>query len=151
MNARLFLSLLAIFALGSCGDFPKDPRSTLDRIRTERLFHVGLVSSGSNGNVDPAAMQLIGKIGGATQASPQLVRGETEVLLTDLEEGQLDLVIGDFEKKSPWAARVTFGPPLKTQWQGKSELQLKPAMRNGENAWIALIERETRNLAPFPK
>jgi hypothetical protein len=148
MNRRLFIISLATFALVSCSDFPKDANSTLERIRTERAFRVGLDSPSGKGDPDRAVEQFIGRIGGAAQASPELVRGETEVLLTALEEGRLDLVVGRFEKKSPWAARVTFGPPLRKERQGKAELLLRPAMQNGENAWIALIEKQARDLAP---
>jgi hypothetical protein len=112
------------------------------------VFRVGLISAVSDSNPDPTTSQLIAKIGGVVRGSPKIIRGETEVLLTGLEEGYLDIVIGHFEKKSPWSARVTLGPPLKTEMQGKSELLLRPAMKNGENAWISLIEREARDLAP---
>jgi hypothetical protein len=151
MQQRLFISFFALFALASCGDFPKDPRSTLERVRTERAFRVGLVSKASDSGVDPATKQLVEAISTAVPALPTFVRGETEVLLIGLEEGQLDLVIGRFEKKSPWSARVTFGPPLKTDWQGKSQLLLRPVMQNGENGWIALIERQARKVAPSPQ
>jgi hypothetical protein len=139
---------MAILALGSCGDFPKDPGSTLERIRTEGSFRVGLVSSASKGSPDPISKQLLLAIGSVVHASPKIVRGETEVLLTGLEEGHLDLVVGRFEKKSPWTTRVTFGPPLRTERQGRSELLLRPVMRNGENGWIALVERQARDVAP---
>jgi hypothetical protein len=151
MRSRPFISFVALFALASCGDFPKDPRSTLERIRTERAFRVGLVSQVSDRGVDPATKQLVDAVSAAVPAAPTFVQGETEVLLTGLEDGQLDLVIGRFEKKSPWSARVTFGPPLKTDWQGKSQLLLRPVMQNGENGWIALVEREARNVAPSPE
>ena len=44
--------------------------------------------------------------------------------------------------------RVTIGPPLRLEKEGELEFQLAPAMANGENAWIALIERELRDSAP---
>jgi hypothetical protein len=77
-----------------------------------------------------------------------VVSGESEVLLTKLENGDLDLVIGHFEKSSPWAQRVTIGPKLKSERQGMAEWHLAPAMRNGENGWIGLVEQEARNTSP---
>ena len=148
MVGRWFIVSLALIASASCTDFPKDPRGTLDRVRGEGSFRVGLVSSAAREDPEQLAQRLVDRIGKAARASPQMVSGETEVLLTGLEEGHLDVVIGRFEKKSPWAARVTFGPPLRTDTQGKSQLLLRPAMRNGENGWITLIERQARDLAP---
>ena len=148
MKLRTFIISLALIASASCADFPKDPRGTIDRARDQGSFRVGLVSSAGRRDPEQLAQRLVERIGKAVQASPKIVRGETEVLLTGLEEGHLDVVIGRFEKKSPWAARVTFGPPLRTDTQGKSQLLLRPAMRNGENGWITLIERQARDLAP---
>jgi hypothetical protein len=148
MTLRPLITLLAILALGSCEDFPTDPRSTLDRIRSEGSFRVGLVSSAVANEPGPNSKRLLMAVAKAANASPKLVHGETEVLLAALEEGRLELVIGRFEKKSPWASRVTFGPPVRVEQRGNSELLLRPAMRNGENGWIALIEREARNLGP---
>ena len=43
---------------------------------------------------------------------------------------------------------MTIGPPLSKSLRSGVEIELAPAMRNGENAWIAIIEREVRDLAP---
>jgi hypothetical protein len=37
---------------------------------------------------------------------------------------------------------------LRREKQGKTEFHLAPVLRNGENAWIGLVEREVRNAAP---
>jgi hypothetical protein len=148
MILRPLIALASICALGSCGDFPKDPKSTLQRIGSEHSFRVGLVSTTGENNASGTTKQLLLSLASETHASPQVIRGETELLLTRLEQGKLDLVIGRFEKKSPWASRVTFGPPLRTEQQGNSEILLRPAAQNGENAWIGLVERKARDLAP---
>ena len=142
--------MLAVIAAGlaGCADYPKDPESTLERVKTERIFHVGLVLGAGQSAPDPKSRELIARIGGITHASPELIHGETEVLLTRLEEGDLDLVIGRFDKKSPWATRVTLGPPLARERQGKAEILLAPVMRNGENGWISLIEAQVRDVSP---
>ena len=70
-----------------------------------------------------------------------------ESQLARLEEGDLDLVIGEFHEKTPWAAPVAIIEPLSTRRAGKRVLELAPAAQNGENRWIALIEREVRDSA----
>jgi hypothetical protein len=147
MNGRLLIGLLFLATTSCGGDFPRDPNGTIERVRSQRAFAVGLVAP-----VEQAGRQkveaLLHRVGKATGASPQLSQGQAEPLLKQLEDGHIDLVIGRFEKKSPWAHRVTIGPPLRIEMQGKTEVHLAPVMRNGENAWIAVVEKAARDAAP---
>jgi hypothetical protein len=143
-----FLLFLAAALATSCGQFPRDPEDTLNRVRSEGSFRVGLVAPLGQGRLDAKAAQLIQRVSSSAGAQARLEIGDAEPLLDRLESGDLDLVLGRFEKKSPWARLVTFGPPLRVEKQGKTTFHLTAAMRNGENAWIALVEREARNVAP---
>ena len=42
---------------------------------------------------------------------------------------------------------VAFGPPLSTTGTKDTPLQLKAAMRNGENRWIMTVERASRAIS----
>ncbi len=145
---RQFLIVSALVNAAGCSDFPKDTESTLQRIKAERRFNVGMIASAATPARDPKAQAFLRGVAEAAQAAPQVTQGEAEVLLPRLAEGKLDLVIGRFEKKSPWSSLVTIGPPLRLLREGKTEWRMAPAMRNGENAWIALVEREARDVAP---
>jgi hypothetical protein len=136
---------LALLAASACSDFPRDPEGTLKRVRAERSFRVGLVAPLEQGNLEPKADVMLQRVARASGAAPLIESGDAEPLLNRLEEGELDLVIGRFEKKSPWKGLVSFGPPLRIEMQGKTEFHLTAAARNGENAWIALLEAEARN------
>ena len=139
-------ALALVLPLAACGNYPRDPNGTLDRVRNSRSFSVGLAAP-----LDKSAPEVgvfLDRLGRELAATPQAIDGDAETLLTQLEEGKIDLVIGQFEKKSPWLDRVTIGPPLRLEPQDKLEFLLAPAMSNGENAWIALIEREVRDIAP---
>ena len=142
---RRFALVLAFFAASSCGDFPRDSDGTLERVRAERVFRVGLVAPLDAGNLDPRAKALLQRVGQAAGASPAVETGDTEPLLDRLEEGELDVVIGRFEKNSPWKTLVSFGPPLRVEKHKKTIFHLTAAARNGENAWIGLLEAEARN------
>ena len=139
------LAFAIMLTCSSCGDFPRDPEGTLERIRSERMFKVGLVAPLTAQGASQRA--LLDRVGRATSARPEVSTGDAEPLLKQLEEGELDVVIGRFDKKSPWSASVEIGPALTIQQQGKAEIHLAPVMRTGENAWIALIEAEARNVA----
>jgi hypothetical protein len=132
----------------SCSNFPADPQSTLKRVKTERSFRVGLVASPQHLAADPKVRSLLKSIGQATGASPREVEGEADVLFSKLEAGELDLVVGRFKKKTPWSRMVTLGPPLRLAREGEAEIVLAPAAPNGENAWIAVIERAARDVSP---
>ena len=134
---------IAAVALASCGPFPADPRGTLERVRSERSYRVGLIAPADRSM--PEAGRLLRRVSAATGASPRVQTGDAEPLLKRLEEGELDLVVGRFDAKSPWKLQVSFGPALRREKQGKTRLQLLPAMRNGENAWISLVERAARD------
>jgi hypothetical protein len=67
--------------------------------------------------------------------------------LLQLEEGDLDLVIGEVAEDTPWIARVSvIVPPLRGAPR-EGEPPVVAVARNGENDWISLLESEARNLA----
>ena len=136
-------AIALLLACSSCSDFPRDPDGTLDRIRSEGRFNVGLVAPlTAQGGPHEA---FLGRLGAKTSARPAFTTGDSEPLLKKLEEGELDLVIGHFDKKSPWSTMVEIGPALHSAKQGKATIELAPVMPVGENAWIALVEAEARN------
>ena len=69
-------------------------------------------------------------------------------MLKKLEGGELDLVIGPVDAKSPWMTMVSFLPPLAEQKTPHGLLQLNAIAPNGENAWITLLDREARRVGP---
>jgi hypothetical protein len=145
MTLRLLLSASAI-GLAGCADLPKDPEGTLDRIRSERVFRVGIISPGGDAAERGRQRLLIEGIANAAGARPELRSGASEELLHQLEEGAVDIVIGPLAQDSPWSKRVTLLPPLEPKAKSESKSAPKPhaAARNGENAWISLLYREAK-------
>ncbi len=138
---RILLLAMSLLAAG-CDSIPADPEGTLRQIREERLFRVGLIASRAP-RPDGAA-DLLRRLSSATGARPVVEQGAAEPLLQRLEEGDLDLVLGEFTEKSPWKSRVTLSEPIASHGSNI----LAAAARNGENAWIALVDREARAAAP---
>lgn len=137
---RILLLATAVVCAG-CDVIPSDPDGTLERVRGEGLFRVGLIASPAP--PPDRAADLLRRLSRATGAKAAVEHGAAESLLTRLEEGTLDLVVGEFAEKSPWAAQVTLSEPI---GPGGPTI-LAAAARNGENAWIALVHREARAAA----
>lgn len=144
--AMLARSSIAI-ALGlcACQNYPRDIDGSLDRIERDRVFRVGLVS----GNFDAAAKAKVAafvvRVAHNTNAQPAISTGSSEVLLSRLEAGSLDLVIGELASDSPWIDDVALLEPISTRTEGKREIALAPIARNGENRWIMHLEKEVRD------
>lgn len=135
----------AALALAACDRLPEDPDGTLDRVKAERRFRVGLIATGAEAGRGPEKAFLAG-IARATGARPMVKEGASEPLLLDLEDDRLDLVIGPLSSESPWVERVALLEPLGAV-PGPHDVQITPIARNGENRWIVLLEREARAVA----
>ena len=122
--------------LAGCGDYPRDTAGTLDRVRGDSL-RIGRASVSGH----PAADRLVRELGRRTGGNPAIMVGEVEALLMQLEHGELDLVVGAFDKKTPWTKRVTFSKPLASAARGDGTEEIKAASRNGEHAWAMEIDR----------
>lgn len=133
LKTHLFVTL-ALLA-GACSMVPQDPDETLDRIREEGAFNVGVVARGSAAS--DAEMRFLAQVGEAASARPVVYTGAAETLLSKLEDGELDLVLGEFHSSTPWATRVTFVPPLTKA--GDDVIVVSAAAPNGENEWISLL------------
>jgi hypothetical protein len=140
------LTLLALALCASCNGIPKDPDRTLDRVRAERQYKVGIIASGEPIGADRQRL-FLSRVSAASQARPALEVGAAEPLLAKLEEGELDLVLGPMAAHSPWSKLVTFLPPLGEQVTSEGHVHLVAAARHGENAWISLLDREAAKVA----
>ena len=139
IRARAGVGLaVALWALAGCTDLPKDPEGTLERVRATGVLRVGVIADPSP---SPPAGRFLARIAAVTGARPTAMNGSTERLLTELEDGRLDLVIGEMRADSPWSTDVTF---ILHPDQDPKAASVVPAAaaRNGENGWIMLLERE---------
>jgi hypothetical protein len=141
MNGRL--ALCAALALAGCDSLPKDPDGTLDRVKAQHSFRVGLVATGDVQIGTDRRDAFLRRVAAATGAAPSVKEGAAEPLLLELQDGQLDLVVGILSPDSPWLGRVTLLRPI-GETVAPQHLLLTPIARNGENRWIMLLEREAR-------
>jgi polar amino acid transport system substrate-binding protein len=117
MRRILVSALLLVLACAACG-LPRDAKGTLDRVRGGRM-RVGVVvdtpwvtdSAGAVGGVEAA---LVGEVARGLHATPQWVPGTESKLMESLKSGQLDLVIGGLDAKTPWSKEVGLTKPFYT-------------------------------------
>jgi hypothetical protein len=140
--------IIACLALAACGNYPRDVSGTLDRIESSRKFTVGLAALRP---VDHAkARALIAGLERATGARATVDAGPLESQLARLEAGELDLVVAEIAEDSPWTAPVAVIEPLSVRREGERTLGLSAVAANGENQWIAAIERQVRDSLAKP-
>lgn len=114
---------------------------TTARVRRERQFRVGVIASGGE---DARIGRYLARVEQAAGASAVMRQGAAEPLLLELEQGELDLVVGEMERRSHWAKRVSLLPALAGRDIGTATAELVPIARNGENRWITLLDAEAR-------
>lgn len=125
----------------ACSAIPADVEGTVARIERDRRFRVGLIEPLPDG---VAVRRYIADVGQSVGATPEIETGAAEPLLLRIEQGELDLVLGEFDRKTPWSKRVSPLPPLATRRIGTADVDLTPIARNGENRWIALLDAQTK-------
>lgn len=139
-------ALLSAVALAGCDNLPRDPGRTSDRVTASGRFTVALADPALRG--DPLVALLVSEVERRSRARAIWQGGSGETLFKQLDDGSLDLVIGRFRASTPWATMAAFSPPLASHGKGKDRIELKAAMRNGENRWIMTVERASRVVSP---
>jgi polar amino acid transport system substrate-binding protein len=148
---RVLLAIVraaAVLALlTACGQFPADPDGTLDRVRGGVLrvgasHHepwVEIVEGGEPSGIEP---ELVRQFASQLQATIEWRLGSEEALMTDLEHGRLDLLIGGLTADSPWTDKAAITKPYAESRNeyGETEQHVMAAPL-GENAFLLELEK----------
>lgn len=140
-----YLLCLPMLMLAACQNYPRDTAGTLQRIQSGHVVRVGLIAGEAETRDQAKIAAYLDRVSKATGARPVVTRGAAEPLLLRLDQGALDLVIGDMSESSPWVADVMVIEPIGETMIGKERVLLSPIARNGENRWIMLLERAVRD------
>ena len=116
---------------------------TLDAIERDGRLRVGFTELGADDRI--AAQAFVERLEAATGATAAIDLAPMETQISRLEDGELDLLIGEFREDLPWTTQVAVLEPLSRRTVGKHRFGLSPVTANGENRWIALVERELRD------
>ncbi|HEX6588556.1 MAG TPA: transporter substrate-binding domain-containing protein [Longimicrobiales bacterium] len=136
------LAALATLAMAGCGEFPRDPEGTLERARGG-VLRAGAVAAapwvvvGPNGTPSGAEAELVEAFARSIDARVEWrVAGADEVLRA-IERRELDVAIGGFTKKSPWAPHIGMTRP----WRKDGDDERVLAVAAGENATLFALDR----------
>ena len=152
---RGFASLLVLIVvlLAGCSAIPADPDGTLERVRSGGVLRVG--ASPSEGlvevegeNVTGPEADLVVSFAEAQGARVEWHPGGEEELVTAMEEGELDLIIGGLSDKSPWADKVALTRAYATRQVRGEEGKQVMAVPLGENALLAALEAHLDGARP---
>lgn len=123
--ALLFVTLAAV----ACERYPRDPRGTLDRAAGGEL-RVGIVDAPDAARES----ELVRAFAADIRADVSWRHGSEHQLLTSLEHGEVDVVVGGgLVDDTPWKDRVALTRP----YEGHRVLAVVP----GENAFLLRLER----------
>lgn len=146
---RSHLSVVAtvlLLALAACGAYPADPHGTLERV-TGGVLRVGVVHNEPYVSVtgpSPSGTEVDLVTGYAEQlgATIEWTAGNEGELVSRVEHGQVDLVIGGLAKDTPWQKKVGLTQPYATSVdQFGAKQQHVMAVRLGENAFLLDLDR----------
>ena len=158
MRRTAGLLLTAALLAGCSGGFPADPDGTLERVTGDAL-RVGVTSNPPWTEVQEGAApsgleaEIVAEFAETLDAEVDWTAGSEEVLIGDLEAGELDLVVGGFTGRSPWSERAALTTPYTTvpDEHGAPEPHVMAAPL-GENAFLVRLEtfllEEHRDVLP---
>lgn len=151
MAARTGAALAAVavaVALAGCSlEIPADPHGTLDRVEGG-LLRVGVTDNPpwteTHDGAEPTGTEvdLVEAFAERHDARVEFVDGSEATLVTALEHGDLDLLIGGFTDSAPWTDRAAMTVPYAEEPNAYGDLEKHVMIvRMGENRFMYELER----------
>lgn len=146
---------LLVLALAGCGlSVPSDPDGTLETV-SGGVLEVGVTPNppfteiDDDGEPSGTEIGLVESFAASIDAELSWTAGSEEDLVRQLEERELDLVIGGITEQTPWASRAAptrpYAQALQPDGSTTGVVMLTPM---GENAFLAALEAHLDEAAP---
>jgi ABC-type amino acid transport substrate-binding protein len=126
----------------SCG-LPQDPDKTSERIASTHELRVGVsdnppwASAASTAEPQGLEPELVRQFASRVGARVLWQRGTETTLVQSLQDHQLDLVIGGFDKQTQWSSTAGVSQPFARDGDGKKHVFLAAP---GENRFILTLD-----------
>lgn len=140
------LLVLAMSLTGCVTHYPADPHGTLDRV-TDGVLRVGATHDEPFVSVEgsePAGdeVRLVEEFADTLGARIEWTTASEEHLVTEMEHGQLDLLIGGMTMDTEWQKKVGLTRPYKetVNAYGETEKHVMSVV-NGENAFLLELDQ----------
>ncbi len=138
--------VLIALILAGCTTIPRDPDGTLDRIRETSVLRAGASPGGRWVRIDGDRVtgvepDLVSGFATSLGASVSWRTGGEEELVTAMEEGELDVLVGGLTAQSPWSEKVSITRPYAESTARGEKVDHVMAVPLGENALLDRLER----------
>lgn len=145
-----------VLLLVGCGDLPRDPQNSLQKIRQRGRLRVGLVEHDpwvvrTGGEPRGAEVLMVRQLAQDLGVQPEWHWGSEQQHMEALKQYELDLVIGGLSDSTPWSKEVGLTAPFfdesfivavpRSVAQPDSLKGLEVAVKNGE-ATAAYVEKK---------
>jgi polar amino acid transport system substrate-binding protein len=138
----------AVLALTGCGiSIPADPEGTLERVSGGEL-RVGISHqppwTDITGSEAPSGVEvdLVDEFAESIDAEIAWTPGGEEQLMLQLQEKQLDMIVGGFTNSSPWTTHAALTRPyVETKGLDGSTEKHVMATAMGENEFMTTLEK----------
>lgn len=129
-----FAGLTGALLTLACSEIPQDQAGTIDRIRASGQLRVGLVSGT---RAPERALSLLRKLGQRENARLVTSAQPATFALKALEDGKLDVVVGEFGRTDPVSQEVSLSEAVgDPEPRDGKEPALRLVRKNGENELI---------------
>lgn len=147
-GATVLVLLCMLFLLPACApSMPVDPEGTLERVAGGTL-RVGASDNGDWVSVEPtrdpegSEPELLRGFAAKLGASIEWSTGSEQVLAEDLKHGELDVVIGGLDDKTPWEKHAGLTMPYTESKDERGETHKHVMLvRKGENAFLLELDK----------
>lgn len=140
------LAALTVVLTGCSLGIPTDPDGTLDRVR-DGILRVGVslnapwTATSPDAELSGSEIDLVRQFADELNAEVEWSVGGEEALVTDLEHGGLDLVVGGLTAETPWADKAAITAPYDTSTDARGQKHDHVmAVPMGENAFLVELE-----------
>lgn len=150
LRRRPVAALVSALVLTGCGvQIPADPDGTLDAVRASGELTVGVspnppfttLPQTPDGRPGGTEVELVTGFAESLGAEPVWVVGGEQELVRQLEEGEIQVLIGGLTEKNPHLRKTGTTRPYVTTPEHGTQVKHVMAVVPGENALLSALER----------